>query len=305
MTSQAHTSGGRRRIGVAGATGRVGGAVLAELLAREVRDVVALSRSALGVTSSYDGEQRRLDYDEPTSLREAFGDLDTLVFPGSDGDPEQMLRQHRAVVAAARQSPVRRVIYLSSVDAVADTPFCYARVHGATEALLRASDFETVILRASLFTEFFVETFVGPALDMGTLRLPIAADAVLSLVSRVDVAAALAVAVDHALPTTHGALIISGPQPMELSQIARSIGLATGRKLDFESIPAAEFRSSRNALADPAWLVEAYVDLWSASIAAGLYGPPTPGLDLLIGRAHTSLAGVVGRAAPSRRADGC
>jgi NAD(P)H dehydrogenase (quinone) len=113
---------------VAGATGSIGWRVIGLLfdLKRDDITMIALSRRHLDNTFRRRLVQRRIQYDDEASLQAALAGVDTLVFPGSDGDPEQMLQHHRNVIAAAQWCKVRRLVYLSALDTDKASRFPYA-----------------------------------------------------------------------------------------------------------------------------------------------------------------------------------
>jgi uncharacterized protein YbjT (DUF2867 family) len=131
------------RIAVTGGTGRIGGRVVELLTAAAGHEVVALS-------------SRTAPYDNPSALRAALDGVDTLVFVSGDGEAARVVVHHRNVVQAATQCQVGHVVLLSGLDVDLQSPFCYAYTNGDTERLLRASGRPYSIVRASLFTEFFL-----------------------------------------------------------------------------------------------------------------------------------------------------
>src|SRR5688572_27710931 len=157
-------------IGVTGASGAVGSRVVRHLLARaDPPTVVALARRPHAVPEVAHLTARRADYDDPPSLRDAFTDIRTLVFISSDGVAESMRRHHEHVIAAAIDAGVDHIVYTSIVDVSPDSRFYYAAVHRETEALLAESGLSHCLARTSIFADFFVSTWIAPALDEGTL----------------------------------------------------------------------------------------------------------------------------------------
>ena len=168
------------RIAVTGGTGRIGGQVVELLTAAGGHEVVALS-------------SRTAPYDNPSALRTALDGVDTLVFVSSDGEAARVIVHHRNVVQAATQCRVGHVVLLSGLDVDLQSPFCYAFTNGDTERLLGASGRPYSIVRASLYTEFFLSLLlqVSTGDPGGTVALP-AAEGRVSLVAREDVARCLA-----------------------------------------------------------------------------------------------------------------
>src|SRR5579875_54167 len=103
-------------VAVTGATGQLGRLVVAGLKAKlPANEIVALARSPekaadLGVAA------RAFDYDAPATLPAALAGVDALLLISST-EIGRRLPQHRAVIAAARQAGVRRIVYTSLLHA--------------------------------------------------------------------------------------------------------------------------------------------------------------------------------------------
>lgn len=150
---------------VTGATGQLGRRVVAHLLARgtKAHDVLAAGRNGTRLDEVATGGVRkaRIDYDEPASLRKAFGRGDTLLFV-SGSTPGHRMDQHRAVVEAAVDARVERIVYTSitGADAV-DTVL--TPDHRATEQLIAESGLPFALLRNNLYAEVQVDKVVQAA----------------------------------------------------------------------------------------------------------------------------------------------
>jgi predicted dehydrogenase/nucleoside-diphosphate-sugar epimerase len=121
-------SGGLRRVAVTGATGFIGSHVVDRLLHADTPTVVALGRT-LGKRarlSHWDGD--RLDFvltdvlESPAALVDAFRGCDTVVHAayGNEGEPARRwavsVDGTAAVLAAARQAGVGRLVHVSSLS---------------------------------------------------------------------------------------------------------------------------------------------------------------------------------------------
>jgi len=243
-------------IGVTGATGGVGSRVLRALGA----GAVGLARRPDAVAGA-----RRADYDDPASLREAFAGLDTLVFISSDGVAETMRRHHENVVAAAVDARVGHVVYTSIIDIAADSRFYYSAVHRDTEALLAASGIDHCLVRTSIFSDFFVSTWIEPA--VGSLAIP-SADGRMSLVTRDDTARAVAAAAARRL---EGAVDATGPAALTAAEVCSIAGLR------HEPLSEAEYRARLQRDGSPAWLIEAFTSMFR-SVREGRFERVSPTL---------------------------
>lgn len=179
---------------VTGATGKLGGRVVEELLARlpadqvgaSVRDLVkaaALARRGVRV--------RHGDFDDPGSLAAAFEGASQVLIVSSNaraqgGDP---LAQHRAAIDAARAASVRRIVYTSHMAVSASSAFPPMHDHAATEAMLREAGVGWTALRNGFYAST-VPAMVGDAASSGVLAAP--KDGKVSWTAHRDLAAAAA-----------------------------------------------------------------------------------------------------------------
>lgn len=265
-------------IGVTGATGGVGSRVVRRLLGRGHR-VVALARRPDAVLEAADLTSRFADYDAPDSLRTGFAGLRTLVFVSSDDIAEDMQRHHEHVVAAAVEAEVEHVVYTSVLDASADSGFYYAAVHRETEALLAASGLRHCLARTSIFSDYFLDTWLAPALRTGELVLSAGAGR-MSLVTRDDTAHALAAAAGSG---REGVLELTGPAALTADEICRIGGIL------YRPVDDGEYRALLAAEGKPQWLVDAFATLFG-SVREGRYGVVSTDIPELTGEPQRSFA---------------
>jgi NAD(P)H dehydrogenase (quinone) len=278
-------------IGVTGATGGVGSRVIRHLL-DQADGVIALARRPDAVPAAPRLTSRFADYDDPVSLRAAFSDLHTLVFVSSDGVTETMLRHHEHVVAAAVNAGVEHVVYMSIVDVSPQSGFYYSAIHRETEELLGESGLELCLARTSIFTDYFVSTWLAPALADGVLALP-AGDGRMSLVTREDTARALA---DAALSRCHGIVELTGPDALTGDEICRITEAVRRRPLRYLPVEGDEYSRRLAGEAAPAWLIEAFTSLF-ASVEAGRFAGVSADGPRLTGRPHEPYAEFIRRTA--------
>ena len=276
-------------IAVTGAAGNVGGRVV-EVLASAGAEVVGLTRRPsdppAGASSAIAG------YDDPPALRRALTGVRTLVMVTSDGETTAMLRHHANLLDAAAGCAVEHVVLLSSLDADAESPFCYARTAAATEARLAASVPGWSIARASIFSEFFIAEWVVPAGESGQIRLP-AEHAAISFVSRLDVAESLA-ALATLAPTNHHH-DVTGPAALTLPAVADLATVRHGRPVRHVDISPQQHRLElAEANTDP-WWSYAYATMYS-SIRQQRWTATSTAVDELTGHAARSFGEVLGDA---------
>ncbi|MFB7513780.1 NAD(P)H-binding protein [Streptomyces sp. NPDC056144] len=236
------------RILVTGATGRVGGAVVARLHATGV-PVRALVRGAADLPEGV--EAVRGDLADPASLGAALEGVDAvfLVWPF-------LSAEGASVVVDAIGKHARRVVYLSSagVGAAEEPGDPITAFHTELERLVEASGLEWTALRPT----GFASNTLGWAEEIratGAVRAPLARLA-RPLIHEADIAAvAVQALTTDALIGTRP--LVTGPEPVTQERQAALIGEAIGRPVRFEEITLDEAVERMRAAGYPADLVDA------------------------------------------------
>ncbi|HEX5336183.1 MAG TPA: NAD(P)H-binding protein [Propionicimonas sp.] len=271
------------RVAVTGAAGAIGSRVVG-LLAADRVPVTALVRDARRAHPS--ATAAVVDYADRASLDAALREADTLVFIGSDGRADRVLAHHHNILRAAIGAGVRRIVLLSSQDADADSPFCYAPVYADTEVQLAESCAEPVVLRAGLYAEFFGRWVLDAALS-AELALPMRESVV--PIGRADVASALASA---AVGPTPRLATITGPAAFNLDELAELASRLGGREVRASTITPDEFRHRLIETGTDPWWSYAFSSLFD-SIDQGRFAQVTPDLTAITGRAPQSFEAVL------------
>lgn len=244
---------------ITGATGNVGGSVLAALRACGV-PVRATSRDPGGARLPAGVEVVRADLAEPDSLRPALAGVDRVFLYARTGDPE-------ALVAVLVAAGVEHVVLLSSASAAADG--ATDDVNGATfvraiERPLAASGLTCTFLRPDTFAGN-ASTWRRTIRDTGTVALPYP-DSVQVPIHERDIADVAVVALttdrlDGAAP------LLTGPERITLREQVAAIGAATGRELTVveQTVPAA--RAHYGEFLPPRF-VDVIIDAWRDSVGA-------------------------------------
>jgi NAD(P)H dehydrogenase (quinone) len=246
---------------ITGATGEVGGRVarrLAErhipqrLVVRDPSKAPQLNGSVPVAASSYgDGE----------AMTHALEGARTL-FLVSGRETEDRLEQHLTAVAAAHQSGVERIVYLSFLGAAADATFTLARQHFATEEEIRALGFTYTFLRSSLYADF-VPYFTG---SDGVIRGP-AGEGRVAWVTREDIAD---VVVAVLLSDGHEgrSYQMTGPEAVSMDATADILTQVTDRPIACHVETIEEAWESRRPTGAPDWEIEGWITSYAA-VAAG------------------------------------
>src|SRR3954470_13842892 len=149
------------RVLVAGGTGLVGSAVVAECLARAA-DVRVISRHALPPDSPrrhLQAQYLQADVGEPDGLNAALSDVDVVidVLNGGLGSARRTLTEGaKNLTAGAAAAGGGRLVLLSVVN-VDEVEFSYHRAKTAQETIYRESRVPPATVRATQFHEFVTQ----------------------------------------------------------------------------------------------------------------------------------------------------
>jgi NAD(P)H dehydrogenase (quinone) len=280
-------------ITVTGATGQLGRQVIAALL-KELppSEIVAAVRDTekgkdledLGV------QVRRADYDQPGSLKEAFKGTGKLLLVSSS-EIGRRIRQHAAVIDAARSVNVELLAYTSGLHAETSPLVLFAE-HRKTEAMLRQSGLSFVLLRNGWYTENHTAA-IPAALEHGTL-LGCAGAGRIASAARADYAAAAAKAL--LLEGQAGRVYeLAGDSAYTMEDFAGEITKQTGKTVAYKDMPEEEYKAVLVSAGIPEGLAALLADSDTGASKGGLFDDSRQ-LSKLIGRPTTPLAESVAEA---------
>ena len=269
-------------IGISGASGRLGSAVLAGLAMRAGgHKLVAVSRTPHGVSPRVEG--RLGDYDDPGTLAAAYAGLDRLLLiPSADLRPGVLSTQICAAVDAAVAAGVGQIFLMSGSGARRASGYVD---HWTGEQRLVGSKAKAwTILRMGFFAETFAE-LAKMGLESG--MLPGLSENWVAFVSRQDVAAAVAgclMTEEHAGATYN----LSGPAAISGAERAAVVSQASGKPLSFMVLTEEQFRGGLARANLPGFLVDGFVAMQKA-FTSGAYNIVTGDVERLSGHAPRAL----------------
>jgi NAD(P)H dehydrogenase (quinone) len=282
------------KIGVSGASGHLGKAVISELQQRVGdHDIVAISRTRGSVSGRIEG--RFGDYDRPDSLAKAYAGLDRLLIITTVApEPGKRGAQNVAAIDAAVQAGVKHIIFMSGVGTRQEEEPARGASYWRGEQRLIATAPAWTILRMNFYHEAFVQ-LAQAALRQGVL--PGLAENRAAFVARDDVAAAAA---GILLGEGHAGAIYNATGPERLSGADRAglIADITGRPLAFRIISEEQLRAGLTQAGLPAGAVNIVTGI-QASFAAGAFDILTGDVERLSGRPPKPLRDVLERALKS------
>ena len=275
---------------ISGATGKLGRAIVQELVGRigpgqvgaSVRDPdKAADLGEMGV------RVRRGDFGDPDSLPHAFEGATQLLIVSSNaraygGDP---LAQHRNAIDAARAAGVRRIVYTSHMAADVASAFPPARDHAVTEDMLRQSGVAWTALRHGFYAESGL-MLMGDALKTGVIEAP--ADGKVAWTSHADLAEADAVILAsdgmHDGPTPP----LTGSKALDLADLAGIAAKLLGRAVERRIIGDEDMKARMAARGAPEAAANIALGLYLAS-RAGEFAMVDPTLARLVNRAPATM----------------
>ncbi|OUI85447.1 nucleoside-diphosphate sugar epimerase [Acetobacter tropicalis] len=276
------------KIGVSGASGQLGSAVvqaLAETVAAE--NLVAISRTPK-TDLSYAG--RLGDYDQSETLVAAYQGLDRLLLiPGADLRPGIRSRQMLAAVDAAAQAEVGHVFLLSATGTQREGESAVGAAYWHSEqALIKSAIPAWTILRMSYFSETLVEE-VRMSLTAGGLAM--LEDSRVSFVSRGDVAKAAAAALTS--EGHEGAIYqLTGPETLRGKAVCRLVAQHIQRPFALNVMRAEVLRTGLLKTGLPEVVADAVVSM-KARQARGAYDIVSGDIVRLTGGTPCSLAEIL------------
>jgi NAD(P)H dehydrogenase (quinone) len=275
------------KIGVSGASGKLGQGVVAELIRRGGHEVVAISRTPEKAPAGALG--RFGDYDNPASLADAYAGLDRLlIIPTSEMAPGRRGAQNLAAIDAAVAVGVGHIVLMSAAGTrKAEEPAIGASYWQGEQRLIAIAPAWSV-LRMNYYAEALAQE-AQMSLGMGALTG--LAENRVAFVSREDVAAAAAGLL--ATEGHEGAIYnATGPERLSGAERAALVAEVTGKPMGFVTITDEQLRGGMAQMGLPGDVVNAVASI-QADFAAGAFDILTGDVERLSGQAPKSLRDVL------------
>ncbi|MGL3608197.1 NAD(P)H-binding protein [Rhizobium sp. G187] len=195
-----------------------GSGQLSTLVAEGAKDAGLDIRIGTRSANETDRSRRRVDFDDPQTLR--FSDIGTLfMISAGYAEDDVVIRRHDAAIAAAVRDGVRHVVY-TSLSGTGDH-LAFSLAHRWTENRLKDSGLAWTILRNGLYAEL-IGALATPV--DGVIRAPFGTGR-MSPVARRDLAdAAVTVLKD---PPAHAGRVyeLSGADAWSVADLADALGV--------------------------------------------------------------------------------
>lgn len=262
---------------VMGATGTVGAAVVAELVAAAVPVRAAMTRLRAAAPGAV---AVQLDLTEPAGWGPALEGVDRmfLMRPPAVSDVKTYLRP---LIALAAERSVRHVVFLSVMGVNRLLP------HWQVERDVEAAGLPHTFLRPGFFAQNLLTAYRADIVEHDRIRLASGRGRT-SFVDTRDVAAVAAMALVEPGAHEGKSYTLTGPEALGYDRVASLLSARLGRPIDYQSIGLLRLR--RELLAQG--LDRAYVNVQlviNAVAAVGGAARMTGDLRALLGREPTTL----------------
>ncbi len=239
---------------VTGATGRQGGAVARELLARRYR-VRAMTRKPdsekAQELADLKAEIVQGDFDDVESLAKAVDGVWGVfsVQDSWDAGPEAETDQGIRFARVCRDAGVSHFVYSSVSGADRHTGIPHFESKWRIEEAVRQMNFPShTIIRPVFFMENFLAPWMREGLQEGRLALAIKPTTSLQMIAVENIGQFAAWAFENHRKLNGHAIDIAGDE-RTMPEVAEIIGAAAEREIEFVSTPIEEIRKSSDDLA--------------------------------------------------------
>jgi uncharacterized protein YbjT (DUF2867 family) len=234
---------------VTGATGNIGPGVVRSLLKRGAPIRAAVHRTPPAI----DGVQSvPLDFDRPDTYPPALDGADTLFLLSSEVSHEA------AMIDAARDAGIRRIVYISSFGADED-PFLVGRLHREMEERIAASGMAWTVLRPNFLMQNFFWLMADDIRREGAFYDSLGARPV-SMIDARDVGAVAARVLTEPGHEDR-AYELSGPEAIDYHAAAAILSDALGRPIRYVEVDDDAYRAHLVAKGVPDHYVDVLVDV--------------------------------------------
>jgi NAD(P)H dehydrogenase (quinone) len=173
------------------------------------------------------------------AARDKFGILLMSALKKEAPPPYDRLQQHNTAIDVAAAVGVKRIVYLSAINAAADATFILGKDHYYTEEHIRTIGVPFTFLRMGLYTDHVP---LAVSTDF-VIRAP-AGEGRAAWVTRDDIAD-VAVAVLTGNGHEGQVYDITGPEALTMEETAERLSFATGHKITYQMQTPHEARTLR------------------------------------------------------------
>ena len=251
-----------KRVLVTGATGKIGSQLIPRLAAYDdlaVRAFVRNAEKAQPLTTA--GAELVLGTLEDTqAVSAAVDEIDTLVLITA-ANPNAAY-QASAVIAAAKEAGVRKVVRLSVFKAAVDGPTAVTRLHGHTDSEILLSGLTYIILRPPFFMQNLFFMAAPNIVIEGKLYFGIG-NGKLSMIDTRDIVDCIEQTIVSDT-CDNQILTLTGPESISFHEIANRLTNVLGRRVQYIPMPPEAVEQSIRQMGMGEWYARVMRDLCKA-----------------------------------------
>lgn len=278
-------------IGVTGASGQLGRAVISHLQRRGAKRIIAVTRDPAKLADLHGVDVRTGDFSNPAGLDTAFRGVDRLLLISTDaiGIPGGRHTQHSVAIDAAERAGVKHVVYTSITNPYPSDTALVANDHFWTERRLFDFKGDWTALRDNIYMDMLLGD--APRALASGQWFHAAADGRKAFVTRDDVAATAA----GVLLTLEGKAVVDvGGVPIGMDDVVAAFAKAAGRSIQAVAISTEQAIAGMIGAGLPATLATAFA-AFDSDTARGLYTVTSDAVARFAGRQPTTVAEFVAK----------
>jgi NAD(P)H dehydrogenase (quinone) len=269
---------------VTGATGNLGGRIVAELLDRVPAKSIGVSvreESKATHLAARGVRVREGDFTAPETLARSFEGADQVLIVSAAIRGGGALEANTSAIDAAIAAGASRILYTSHQAASDDSLFAPMEVHSATEEYLRRSGVPFVALRNGFYANA-LSVHLDSALSTGQIIAP--EDGPVSWTAHEDLAEAAAIALAEPGGIDGDSPTLTASVSLDLVDVAAILGSITGRTIARVTIDDDEWKAAAIARGMPATVADFSLGMFRAA-RRDEFDVVSPVLEAVIGHA--------------------
>jgi len=232
------------KIAVTGATGHLGGKVVAELSKKTSKnDIVALVHNKVHAKNLIEQnyEIREIDFQNEISLYKAFSGIDTLIYVASKTySVFDRVHELENVLAAMKEKHVGNLVAMSFIADQEDNPFVMSPFYGYLPRRLAGTDLNYAIAKNSLYADPLVP-YLPELIERKGLIYPVGKQA-MSFITLDDSAEAMAtMALNREILKSRKSYLLTQSRSYTMPELGAVMTEVTSHEIGYHPVTVEEF----------------------------------------------------------------
>lgn len=270
---------------ITGATGTTGSATLQALQQYDDLQLRAMTRDPGKAEAFHQQGIKGVvgDFSSAKDLDRALQGVDRIFLVHTPS--QELATNEKRVIDAAKNAGVERIVKISVYGCDPEVDIFLPRAHAAVEQYLKDSGIAYTLLRPHSFMQNLLGSL--PTIQGQGLIYSNAGEAEIPLIDARDIGA-VAAAVLYESGHEGKVYELTGPRAISYQEVAKSIGDAIGKQVDYVSVPDAAAQQGMTEAGFPKWLAEDLVALMK-QWREGINVKPTKTVEKVLGRPARSI----------------